>query len=263
MTLLGGFASTVFIPLTHLLIEALGWRHALLALAASTLRFALHPLFVVPAQTRSAPAARVPSALECPPGPAGAGLLGLRRDRRDPGDPVHGPADPFHPAPRGARLHSSTRRWPPSRSSARPRLGARFTVGLAEGILGMRALGLLIMAIGVRGPRAPALRASRLLDDRRLCDPLRRGQRHDDDPAGRAAGGVVRPGADYGTILGMIAAPVRTSPGPRRPFAFGVLWAWWGSYDAVVLACLAMSLASFAAFVFTLLVAKAPGRPGV
>jgi len=46
------------------------------------------------------------------------------------------------------------------------------------------------------------------------------------------------------------------------PFAFGVLWAWWGSYDAVVLACLAMSLASFAAFVFTLLVAKAPGRPG-
>ena len=26
MTLIGGFASTVFIPLTHLLIEAYGWR---------------------------------------------------------------------------------------------------------------------------------------------------------------------------------------------------------------------------------------------
>lgn len=33
ITLLGGLASTVFIPTTHLLVEALGWRHALVALA--------------------------------------------------------------------------------------------------------------------------------------------------------------------------------------------------------------------------------------
>jgi hypothetical protein len=33
LTLLGGFASTVFVPLTQLFIEVLGWRHALLALA--------------------------------------------------------------------------------------------------------------------------------------------------------------------------------------------------------------------------------------
>jgi MFS family permease len=33
MTLVGGFASTVFIPLTQLLIATLGWRHALLTLA--------------------------------------------------------------------------------------------------------------------------------------------------------------------------------------------------------------------------------------
>jgi predicted MFS family arabinose efflux permease len=34
LTLVGGFASTVFLPLTQVLIDALGWRHALLALAA-------------------------------------------------------------------------------------------------------------------------------------------------------------------------------------------------------------------------------------
>lgn len=33
MSFFGGFASTVFIPLTHLLIDQLGWRHALLILA--------------------------------------------------------------------------------------------------------------------------------------------------------------------------------------------------------------------------------------
>lgn len=33
LTLVGGFASTVFLPLTQVLIDALGWRHALLALA--------------------------------------------------------------------------------------------------------------------------------------------------------------------------------------------------------------------------------------
>src|ERR671926_1555765 len=34
MTLVGGLASTVFFPLSHVLIEALGWRGALLALGA-------------------------------------------------------------------------------------------------------------------------------------------------------------------------------------------------------------------------------------
>ncbi len=37
LTLVGGFASTVFIPLTQLLIGTLGWRHALLALALANL----------------------------------------------------------------------------------------------------------------------------------------------------------------------------------------------------------------------------------
>jgi MFS family permease len=41
LTLLGGFASTVFIPLTQLFIATLGWRHALVALALCNLVLAL------------------------------------------------------------------------------------------------------------------------------------------------------------------------------------------------------------------------------
>lgn len=39
ITLVGGFASTVFIPLTHGLVDALGWRQALLVLALLNLAF--------------------------------------------------------------------------------------------------------------------------------------------------------------------------------------------------------------------------------
>lgn len=41
LTLVGGFASTVFVPLTQLFIVTLGWRHALLALALCNLVIAL------------------------------------------------------------------------------------------------------------------------------------------------------------------------------------------------------------------------------
>ena len=46
LTLVGGFASTVFIPLTQVLIEALGWRPALLVLAACNLLICL-PIHVL------------------------------------------------------------------------------------------------------------------------------------------------------------------------------------------------------------------------
>lgn len=41
ITLLGGFASTVFIPLTHFLVEMAGWRQALVILAAMQLPFGI------------------------------------------------------------------------------------------------------------------------------------------------------------------------------------------------------------------------------
>ena len=52
---------------------------------------------------------------------------------------------------------------------------------------------------------------------------------------------------DYGAIQGMIAMPVRLAMA-ARPFAFGALWAWWGSYDAVLLSCLAMAVCCLRGF---------------
>ena len=60
LTLVGGFASTVFMPLTQLLIATLGWRHALLVLGAFNLAVCLplHVLFV-PGHTTSQPRSTV------------------------------------------------------------------------------------------------------------------------------------------------------------------------------------------------------------
>jgi MFS family permease len=53
MTLVGGFASTAFIPLAHLLVESIGWRHAILALAAINLLLpaTIHAVMLAPART--------------------------------------------------------------------------------------------------------------------------------------------------------------------------------------------------------------------
>ncbi|WP_233873064.1 MFS transporter [Paraburkholderia adhaesiva] len=59
ITLVGGFASTVFIPLTQGLIDSLGWRHALLVLAAINLCICLpvHILAIGKGSARSSAAA--------------------------------------------------------------------------------------------------------------------------------------------------------------------------------------------------------------
>jgi len=56
MTLVGGFASTVFIPLAHVLVEAVGWRSAVLALALVNLVLAaaIHAVVLSPARIASA-----------------------------------------------------------------------------------------------------------------------------------------------------------------------------------------------------------------
>ncbi len=58
LTLVGGFASTVFMPVTQFLITAVGWRHALLVLGGLNLAVCLplHALFV-PGPDASRPAA--------------------------------------------------------------------------------------------------------------------------------------------------------------------------------------------------------------
>jgi predicted MFS family arabinose efflux permease len=60
---------------------------------------------------------------------------------------------------------------------------------------------------------------------------------------------------DYGAIQGMIAMPVRITMA-GAPFAFGALWAWRGSYDAVLISCALMAVCSFIAFMLILVRAK-------
>jgi MFS family permease len=74
LTLVGGFASTVFMPLTQLLIEGLGWRHALLVLGAFNLAVCLplHALFVPGAA--KAPVPKEPKS-NAPPAPELRGIL--------------------------------------------------------------------------------------------------------------------------------------------------------------------------------------------
>jgi MFS family permease len=77
LTLVAGFASTIFMPLTQLLIGALGWRHALLVLGVLNLALCLplHALFVPGATTSHLPAMPKDDA------PPALGLRGLLRGR--------------------------------------------------------------------------------------------------------------------------------------------------------------------------------------
>ena len=89
MTLVGGFASTVFMPVTQLLIAAVGWRQALLVLGGLNLVVCLplHALFV-PGAPASHPPEAPPEAGEpsttqemtpcCAAGSSGAWRSGLR-----------------------------------------------------------------------------------------------------------------------------------------------------------------------------------------
>lgn len=56
LTLWGGFASTVFVPLIQLLLDRVGWRGALLALAALTLLLAVLPYRLAIGRSADAPA---------------------------------------------------------------------------------------------------------------------------------------------------------------------------------------------------------------
>ena len=82
LTLVGGFASTVFMPLIQLLIGTLGWRHTLLVLGALNLTVCLplHALFVpgtTGAHLPEGPQGDTPPAPSCAPSCADGCLWGL------------------------------------------------------------------------------------------------------------------------------------------------------------------------------------------
>jgi predicted MFS family arabinose efflux permease len=260
MTLVGGFASTVFIPLTHLLIEAYGWRVALLILAALNIGICalLHATSIPPAPVRAqhrggsavAPPTTNPRWILAKPAfwlfVATNVLLGIIST----GIPVH-----LIPIllERGFTLDAAVAAYAVIGPA---QVLARFLTGFGERAMSLRGIGVLTMALSVLAflllPFIPAgswlilgfagfygASNGMITIVRALLPPELFGR------------------DNYGAIQGMIAMPVRLAMA-GAPFAFGALWAWRGSYDAVLLSCLAMSVFAFVAFMLNLALAKEP-----
>jgi predicted MFS family arabinose efflux permease len=252
MTLLGGFASTVFIPLTHLLIQALGWRDALLALALLVGGFgvAIHWLAIPPQQPRAATSTTAP----IPPSNARRvlravpfwgfvtcvvvqGIIGA-------GLPVHFIALLTE---RGFSIEAAVLAFTVIGPA---QVAARFLVGVAERGFGMRLVGFVTMGVGLAAflllPFVPpgswliVLFAVLYGASNGLMTILR----------AMLPAELFGP-EDYGTILGLIALPSNLTKA-SAPFLFGVLWAWSGSYDSVLVLCIGLSIAALAAIVVTL-----------
>jgi predicted MFS family arabinose efflux permease len=261
MTLVGGFASTVFIPLTHLLIEAYGWRGALLVLAALNLAICtvLH-------------AASIPAAPVRPKHSSESHIVS--RPVSDPRRVLAKPAFwlfvvtnvlqgiistgiPVHLIPmlleRGFSIDAAVLAYT---MIGPAQVAARFLTGFGERAMSLRGIGVATMALSVLAfallPFVPAgswlilgfaalygAANGMLTIVRALLPPELFGRE------------------DYGAIQGMISMPVRIAMA-GAPFAFGALWAWRGNYDAVVLLCLGMAVCSFGAFMLNLALAKEP-----
>ena len=256
--LLGGLASTVFIPLTHVLIEEFGWRGALLGLCAFNLFFCavVHLRFVPPLLPR-----RTGFTAE-PPAPATSGARRVLQETAfwsfvatmlmqgavSTGIPIH--LIPLL-VEQGFSLPGAVAVY----SLIGPaQVGGRLVAAAGERFFNLRIVGVVTFAAWVAGvallPFVPAGSwlvipfaalyggSNGMVTILRALLPL--------ELFGRA---------DYGAIQGMISTPVNMTRA-AAPFAFGALWAWWGNYGAVLALSFAMALGSLAAFAVTLLFAR-------
>jgi predicted MFS family arabinose efflux permease len=257
MTLVGGFASTVFIPVTHLLIEGLGWRGALAALAAINFSCALIHASVIPFD-RKGGRGYVPFSPAPSSGAARRVLKSIPFWGLVATAVLHGvlfTGFSVHLIPllveRGFDLGSAVAAF----SLIGPaQVAARIVIALAERAAGMRVIGLVTVALPVvafsllgivlPGTGFVALfaalygAANGMMTVVRAVLPI--------EVFGRG---------DYGAIQGMIAAPATFSKAVG-PFLFGLVWAWSGSYDAVIVVALVISLAALTVFAATVYTAR-------
>lgn len=258
VTLVAGFASTVFLPLAHLLIERFGWRGALVALAALNLAIPGTVHLLVPPRLGRAPRPAARSAADPAPvrraarGRAFWGILiavvanatlfsavtfhlvPLLSERRVALATIVAVGSLVGPAQVAARLGLlALERWLSLRAAAL--LAAALPVG-----------GTLVLA--VVGPRSPLL----------WIFPLLYG-------AGNGMMTIVRAAAiadllgrsSFGAINGAIALPALLGTAVA-PVAAAQLWHLRGNYDAVLAALLGLALTSLAG----LLWATSERRPG-
>jgi predicted MFS family arabinose efflux permease len=254
VTLVGGFASTVFIPLTHLLIELYGWRGALLALAGCNLGFCafLHAACIPGGASPTRHPDRIHSATP-PSDPrrvlATASFWFFVATSVLQG--VISTGIPIHLIPilieKGFSIDATVAAYAVIGPA---QVAARFLTGFGERALSLKAIGVVTMGLNVLAfallPFIPAgswliflfaaiygASNGMMTIVRALLPPELFGREN------------------YGAIQGMIAMPVRIAMA-AAPFAFGALWSWWGTYDAVLTLCFAMALCSFVAFMLNL-----------
>jgi MFS family permease len=261
ITLVAGFASTVFIPLLHILIDHYGWRGTILAMAALNIGICalLH--------ASSIPAASKPPRHEAGSRAVPPSLSNPRRVLVLPAfwlfvvtnvlQGIISTGLPIHLIPifleRGFSIDAAVAAYAVIGPA---QVATRFLTGFGERAMSLRGIGVATMALSALAflllPFIPAgswlilafaalygASNGMLTIVKALLPPELFGRE------------------DYGAIQGMIAMPVRIAMA-AAPFAFGALWAWRGSYDAVVALCLGMALCSLATFVLNLALAKEP-----
>ncbi|NIX76832.1 MFS transporter [Microvirga terricola] len=259
MTLIGGFASTVFIPLTHLLIEMFGWRGTLLVLAAFNLGICavVHAIWIPPHQKPAPHAASVHSGTSPAPHPrhllrrASFWLFvatSVAQGMISTGLPLH-----FIPilTEKGFTLEASVAAF----SIIGPaQVAARLAMAFGEEVLSLRALGVLTMVLSVL-----AFALLPFIPPGSWLVAIFAGVFGASNGMMTIVKALLPPelfGRDnYGAIQGMIATPVRLAMA-TAPFTFGALWTWWGGYGAVLVACFVMALCSLIAFVLNLALAR-------
>ncbi|WP_134497518.1 MFS transporter [Microvirga pakistanensis] len=263
MTLVGGLASTVFIPLTHLLIEHMGWRSALLVLAGFNLLVcaAIHAVAIPPALKRPPhPSSEPPRPL---PPSARSVLLKASFWCFVACSVLQGliaAAMPVHLIPLLTETGYSLEMAVLAFSIIGPaQVAGRMIMALGERTFGMKGTGVATLGLGVLafallpllspgswwvGAFAVLFGASNgmMTIVRALLPPELFGREN------------------YGVIQGMIAMPVRLTTA-SAPFLFGALWAWWGSYTAVTILCLGLSVAALGSFLAVLVLQKGGEKP--
>ncbi|MBM1170989.1 MFS transporter [Microvirga arabica] len=261
ITLVAGFASTVFIPLLHVLIDRYGWRDTILVMAALNIGIgaALHAFGIpaAPAKARhtgesrsSLPSASNPRRVLAKPAFWLFVITSVLQGIISVGIPVH-----LIPIllERGFSIEAAVAAYAVIGPA---QVAARFLTGFGERAMSLRGIGVVTMGLSALGflllPFIPAgswlilvfaglygASNGMLTIVRALLPPELFGRE------------------DYGAIQGMIAMPVRITMA-IAPFAFGTLWAWWGNYDAVLILCLVMAVCSLVAFMLNLALAKEP-----
>jgi predicted MFS family arabinose efflux permease len=261
ITLVAGFASTVFIPLLHMLIDNFGWRDTILVMAALNFGICavLHACGIPAAPERHKLKNEHHSVIVSASNPRRVlanpafwlfVITSILQGMISTGIPVH--LIPIF-LERGFSIDAAVAAYT---MIGPAQVAARFLTGFGERAMSLRGIGVATMALSALAflalPFIPAgswlilgfaalygASNGMLTIVRALLPPELFGREN------------------YGAIQGMIAMPVRIAMA-AAPFAFGALWAWRGSYDAVLVLCLGMAVCAFVAFMLNLSLAKEP-----